>query len=242
MPNWFEGAEQEGSDYSGTISVEFRDGDYRRQAVVTTILDDPITKKDGTLRMDLPSFYKLPESWAIKDGRIIHDSGDLDKVLPKTNQWQQFVAAAGACGGAAMAYLTRDGLNPYTEQAWEGARFHLHQLPGKKFESFTNDKGEVVPAGESRGIIVPTEWLGTKDAPIGGSVGATVSSSVDAATVIGEVGLDSDTFDALTGLALNETPDKFVTDAMAHREGASNAQAFIKHLGSGALYAALREE
>lgn len=241
MPNWFAG--EDSNDFTGMVTaLECVEGKFGPQAVLTVQLDTPITKNDGTLMNEKPIYYGLPQGWVEKDGRLMSPSGDPDKMLPKDNKFQRAIAAAGETSPSARAYLTRDNLSPYHLAAWTGARFHFMTIgAGDSYTMEDRETGEKV-SGKTKGFPAPTEWLGTKDNPIGGSVGATVSSSVDAASVLAEVGLDSETFDALTGLARNETPDKFVTDAMAHREGAGNAQAFIKHLGSGALYQALREE
>lgn len=241
MPNWFEGEAQAGSDYSGTVSsLEFVNGKFGAQAVLTTTLDEPITKNDGTLLLEMPAYYGLPDGWEFMGGKLIHKSGDLDKVLPASNKFQKVVAAAGNTDRAAVAYLTRDGLNPYMEEAWVGARFHFMTIEAGQDYNIPARDGEAAKAGKTKGFPAPVEWLGTKDAPLSGSVGAPVNSAVDAASVLAEVGLSDEAFDELEKLAANASEADFLSNAMQSRDKATNQQAFIKHLGSGSLYAALK--
>lgn len=243
MPNWFEGEAQAGSDYSGTVSsCEFVEGKFGKQAVLTTTLDSPITKNDGTLLLEMPAYYGLPDGWNFQGGRLVHNSGDLEKLLPASNKFQKVIKAAADCDQAAVAYLTRDGMNPYMEAAWTGARFHFMTVEaGQDYNVKDRDTGEQ-KTGKTKGFPAPVEWLGTKDAPLSGDVGAPVASSVDAAGVLADIGLSESAFDSLTALAGKASGTQFVTDAMEYKGEASNVQAFVKALSNGTLHGALLAE
>lgn len=160
-------------DFTGEIAdVVFTPGEFGTQAVVTVALDEPITKRDGTLMNDKVIYLRTGDGWGTADGvSLTHD--DPTKKITARSQWGAFANRVVELSPDARDAILTAGGGVYSTLGWKGLRFHfMTEGAGEKY-SFTDRTTGEVKSGERKGVIMPVEYLGTSAAPLAGQVGAT---------------------------------------------------------------------
>lgn len=224
-------------DYTGTIAdLVFQPGEYGPQALVTVDLDEPFTAADGTLQNARTIYLRIQKGFNVApDGTLLHESGDLDKKMKSDgSQWVKFAERVIELEPSLRDKLT-GGVT--STDGWVGGyRFHFMTEGAGKDYKFKDDKG-VEQSGKSKGQVMPVEYLGTTDAPVAGTVGASTSNGAFSLSTLPDA-----TIEALMALAESDT---FASDvlkgglldrkALGEAYGPTTAA-----LGNGELQQALR--
>lgn len=226
-------------DFTGEIAdLVFTPGEYGTQAVVTVALDNPITKRDGTLMNDKTLYLRTGDGWGVDgQGNLTHE--DPTKKITARSQWGSFANRVIEIAPEAKDKILAAGGGTYSPLGWTGLRFHfMTEGAGEKY-SFTDRQTGEVKSGEKKGVIMPVEYLGTKDAPVSGQVGASAPAGFDLSA------LPDDVIDTWRPLAETMEDKEFMQAVMsggllsADKLGAAYGPTTAA-LGNGDLAAALR--
>jgi hypothetical protein len=225
-------------DFTGEIAdLVFQPGQFGTQAIVTVALDEPITKNDGTLLNDKTLYISVGAGWNTTDGTtLVHDSGDDSKKMRADSKWGKFTERIVELGAADQ--IVKAGGGVYNTAGWKGLRFHfMTEGAGNPYKFSDKVTGEV-KEGKTKGQAMPVEFLGTKDAPQAGSVGASTSPGfsltdlpdevIEAWAPIADSSANGDFMKAVMASPL------FTKDALGESYGA-----VTKALGDGSLQSAL---
>ena len=266
MPTGFDLASGEFSeDFTGAIvDLVFTPGEFGVQSVVTIERDTPITGRDGTLYNEKTIYVKIPDGWQVEGDTIVHP--DTTKKITKKAQWGAWVESAISGDPSPKDAILAAGGGAYCTKGWAGHRFHFmtvgqnpYTMPvdadslgwmTKKVEAGDGwCEREGVRAtgiqigdtfhGVGKGYIAPVEYLGTKDAPVSGEVGASAPAGFDISA------LPDDVVDTWRPLAETMDDKEFMQAVMsggllsADKLGAAYGPTTAA-LGNGELATALR--
>lgn len=242
MSSWDNPVDFGGVDFSGTVieAMFTASEEYNRvQLTLTVKRDEPYTREDGTIATESPVWFGVgdTQTWTIVDqgARILHKSGDADKAPSGNSAYGKLILRAVDDFKLRDAFKA-SGYQPTEAKVWIGHRFHFMTEGAGKAYKFKGRDGEMVE-GTSKGATMPVEYLGTKDAPVSGTVGAAVE---DAAFDPASLGLSTDIMGKLEAAAQEATSkDEFLNAAFGLDIDMSNDKV-TDALGSGKLYEALK--
>jgi hypothetical protein len=165
-------------DYTGTLAdLVFQPGEFGPQAIVTVGLDEPFTRDDGTLANERTIYLRIQRGFDVApDGTLIHESGDKDKKMKSDgSQWVKFAERVSELVPDVRSKVP-GGITDSRGWGEAGLRFHFMTEGAGAAYKFKDESGEE-KSGKTKGFVMPVEYLGTKDQPLSGSVGASTNGS-----------------------------------------------------------------